>query len=245
MLHADETPVRLLDPGAGKTAKAYVWAYASGEHDGTPGVIYDFCTGRGSKYPANFLKTWTGTLTCDDYGGYDAIFRREGCVEGGCLAHARRKFDELAKAHASPVAVQAIQRIARIYRLESQAREMTVEDRLAHRQQYTKPLWNELHEPHPALGTRAQVVAVRRQRTGGQAGGDGDEPGAVGQAPWARPLGLPQGRARAAAGASEQPHRRVVAAPLDASGLTDRTAPTAIVKMAWPAAYRRSSDGTA
>jgi transposase len=145
VLHADETPVRLLDPGAGKTAKAYAWAYARGEHDGTPGVIYDFCTGRGSKYPADFLRTWTGTLTCDDYGGYDVVFKREGCIEAGCLAHARRKFDELAKANASPVAAQAIQRVARIYRLESQAREMTVQARLAHRQQHTRPVWNELH----------------------------------------------------------------------------------------------------
>ena len=55
VLHADETPVRMLSPGAGKTAKAYVWAYARGEHDGTPWVIYDFCTGRGSKYLAQFL----------------------------------------------------------------------------------------------------------------------------------------------------------------------------------------------
>lgn len=45
VLHADETPVRMLVPGAGKTAKAYVWAYARGEHDDTSGVIYDFCTG--------------------------------------------------------------------------------------------------------------------------------------------------------------------------------------------------------
>jgi transposase len=145
VLHADETPVRMLDPGAGKTAKAYVWAYARGEHDGTPGVIYDFCGGRGAKYPADFLAEWTGTLTCDDYGGYDVVFRRKGCVEAGCLAHARRKFDELAKANASPVAALAIQRIARIYRVESQAREMTAEQRLAHRQQQAQPLWDELH----------------------------------------------------------------------------------------------------
>lgn len=145
VLHADETPVRMLEPGAGKTAKAYVWAYARGEHDGTPGVIYDFCTGRGSKYPASFLAEWTGTLTCDDYGGYDIVFRREGCLEAGCLAHARRKFDELAKANASVVAAQAIERIARIYRVESQARGMTHEARLAHRQQHAAPLWDELH----------------------------------------------------------------------------------------------------
>ena len=154
VLHADETPVRMLDPkghaGApsgpsGKTAKAYVWAYARGEHDGTPGVIYDFCTGRGSKYPADFLKSWAGTLTCDDYAGYDVVFKREACIEAGCLAHARRKFDELAKANASPVAAQAIQRIARIYKVDSQAREMTDQGRLAHRKQHARPLWDELH----------------------------------------------------------------------------------------------------
>jgi len=145
VLHADETPVRMLAPGTGKTAKAYVWAYARGEHDGTPGVIYDFCSGRGSKYPAQFPSDWSGTLTCDDYGGYDIVFRREGCIEAGCLAHARRKFDELAKAHASPVAAQALMRMAKIYRIENQTREMSVQARLAHRQQYARPLWNELH----------------------------------------------------------------------------------------------------
>ena len=54
-------------------------------------------------------------------------------------------FDELAKASASPVATQAIARIARIYQVEAQAREMTTEARLAHRRQYAQPLWDELH----------------------------------------------------------------------------------------------------
>ena len=145
VLHADETPVRMLDPGAGKTAKAYVWAYARGEHDPTPGVIYDFCAGRGAKYPMAFLHGWEGTITCDDYKGYDAVFRAESRTEAGCLAHARRKFDELAKSHASPMATQAIQRIAGLYRVEQQAREMTAPERLALRRQYAQPLWDELH----------------------------------------------------------------------------------------------------
>jgi len=140
VLHADETPVRMLDPGAGKTAKAYVWAYARGELDETPGVIYNFCKGRGSKYPADFLAEWSGTLTCDDYGGYDALLKLPGRIEAGCLAHARRKFDELAKANASPVAQQAIQRIARLYRVESEARELASDDRLVHRQRHARPL---------------------------------------------------------------------------------------------------------
>ena len=55
VLHADETPVAMLDPGAGKTKKAYVWAYARGAFDETPGVVYDFCLGRGAQYPIAFL----------------------------------------------------------------------------------------------------------------------------------------------------------------------------------------------
>ena len=73
----------------------------------------------------------SGTITCDDYKGYDAVFL-EGHIEAGCLVHARRKFDEPAKANASagPVATQAIHRIAGLYRIEHEARAMTTPDRL-------------------------------------------------------------------------------------------------------------------
>ena len=35
VLHADETPVNMLDPGAGKTRRAYIWAYARGDRKST------------------------------------------------------------------------------------------------------------------------------------------------------------------------------------------------------------------
>ena len=54
IVHAGETPVSLLDPGAGKTKKAYMWAYARGVYHPQPGVVYDFCAGRGGKYPTEF-----------------------------------------------------------------------------------------------------------------------------------------------------------------------------------------------
>lgn len=145
VVHADETPIAMLDPGAGKTKKGYMWAYARGGFDADPGVVYDFCLGRGGKYPHEFLKGWSGTLVVDAYGGYDATLSLEGRVTANCLAHARRKFDELFKANASPVAAQAIHRIARLYRIESDARHLTSEERLQMRQQRSKPLWEELH----------------------------------------------------------------------------------------------------
>lgn len=145
VLHADETPVNLLDPGAGKTKKAYVWAYARSGFDALPGVVYDFCAGRGAKYPTAFLNGWSGTLVRDEFKGYDSLMKLDGRTAAGCLAHARRKFDELIKDNQSPVATQAVQRIAWLYRIEQEARDLSAGERLAVRQARAKPLWDELH----------------------------------------------------------------------------------------------------
>jgi transposase len=161
VIHADETPIPLLDPGRGKTKKAYVWAYARSVLDGPPGVIYEFCTGRGAQFPVAFLAgqgppyaepAWQGTLVCDQYSGYGPVLDPQvqpGRQGAGCAAHARRKFEELTTragtgASASPVALEALQRWARIYHVESHFAGMTPEDRLAGRQRLSLPLWNEL-----------------------------------------------------------------------------------------------------
>lgn len=145
VLHADETPVSMLEPGAGKTRKAYVWAYARGAFDATPAVVYDFSTGRAGRYPIEFLGRWSGTLTCDDYAGYGAVLKLHGRIEAGCLAHARRKFDELAKVGASPIAAQALQRIAWLYRIEQELASASTTERLAERRRRSVPLWDALH----------------------------------------------------------------------------------------------------
>lgn len=147
VLHADETPVPMLDPGAGKTKRAYIWGYARSEFDGLPGVVYDFCVGRGAKYPAAFLDGWNGTLVCDDYRGYEPVLRVGKRIEAGCLVHARRKFEELVKnGHASPVAEEAIRRLGWIFWIERQARDAAPADRLAIRQEQTRGHWDKLHD---------------------------------------------------------------------------------------------------
>lgn len=158
VLHADETPVAMLDPGAGKTKKAYVWAYARGAFDPTPGVVYDFCLGRGARYPVAFLggtqdrneheRRWRGTLVRDEYVAYDTVIDANTCpgrIAAGCLAHARRKFDELKKANASAMADEAVHRIAQIYRIERELVSLSGSERLDLRKALTKPLWQELH----------------------------------------------------------------------------------------------------
>ena len=145
VVHADETPVNMLDPGSGKTKRAYVWAYARSSFDALPGVAYDFCIGRAAKYPVEFLKGWSGTLVCDGYKAYESVFKSEARIEAGCMAHARRKFDELIKENQSPVATQAVQRIAWLYRIEKEVRELPEQQRLAIRQSRARPLCEELH----------------------------------------------------------------------------------------------------
>ncbi len=145
VLHADETPVNMLDPGSGKTKRAYIWAYARSSFDVLPGVVYDFCIGRAAKYPVEFLKGWSGTLVCDGYKVYESVLALETRIEAGCMAHARRKFDELIKQNQSPVATQAVQRIAWLYRIEKEVRELPERDRLAVRQARAAPLCEELH----------------------------------------------------------------------------------------------------
>jgi transposase len=145
VVHADETPIGLLDPGGGKTKKAYMWAYARGVFESEPGVVFDFCAGRGGQYPCAFLKGWTGTLVVDAYSGYDAALSLDGRGTAYCLAHARRKFDELFKANASVVAGQAIQRLAWLYKIEADAKALTAGQRLQMRQERSQPLWDEMH----------------------------------------------------------------------------------------------------
>jgi len=159
VLHGDETPVPLLEPGKGKTSRAYIWAYARSELDPHPGVIYEFCTGRGAHFPLAFLggqgppyaePAWQGTLVCDQYAGYGALLDARAFPHrraAGCVAHSRRKFEELTKpgAGASPVALEALQRLARIYHVEGHFAGMTPEERLDGRQRLCRPLWDELH----------------------------------------------------------------------------------------------------
>jgi transposase len=160
VLHADETTVALLDPGAGKTKRAYVWAYARGALDPERGVIYEFCLGRGAVHPIAFLqhgppdergerRAWQGTLVRDEYSGYDAVVHPKtapGRIGAGCLAHARRKYSELLGNGASPVAEQALQRIAAIYGLERELQSLSAPERAAMRQAKAKPLWQGLRE---------------------------------------------------------------------------------------------------
>jgi transposase len=154
VLHADETPVQQLDPLAGKTRRAYLWAYRSNSLDaGPPIVVFDYQTSRSGQHAAEFLNHWPangptngqGTLMVDDYSGYKALFKA-GVTELGCWAHARRKFFDLHKASNHPIAQEALARIARLYVAEEEAQGMDIAGRMQHRALHSLPQLQDMHQ---------------------------------------------------------------------------------------------------
>ncbi len=144
VLHADETPVAQLDPGAGKTKRAYLWAYHSNRLGaGPPIVVFDYQASRAGSHAGAFLEGWRGHLMVDDYAGYKALFK-SGITELACLAHARRKFFDLYKANQSPIAQEALVRIGQLYAIEQAGRDMDILQRQALRQREARPVLDAL-----------------------------------------------------------------------------------------------------
>lgn len=139
MLHADETPVAMLDPGAGKTKRAYVWSYCTTVYDTLQGVVYDFAESRAGQHAKAFLGEWKGVLVCDNYSGYKQLLT-QGVVDAGCLAHSRRKFFDLYANHQSQIAAAALPFYSHLYQIEKRAMDLTADERRQVRQRESRPI---------------------------------------------------------------------------------------------------------
>jgi transposase len=148
ILQMDETPVQVLkEPGKTAQSKSYLWLQRGGPPE-QPVVLYDYDPGRGAEVPKRLLAGFTGYLQTDGYDGYNAVVAVNGLAHVGCMAHARRKFDEAVKAQGKKQpagrARVGLALIRKLYRVEKQARTLTPEDRHAHRQRHALPVLDEL-----------------------------------------------------------------------------------------------------
>jgi transposase len=144
VLHADETPIKLLSPGSGKTDTAYAWVIRSSDLEtAARGVVYEFCNSRQGQHAATLLAGFQGSLVCDDYSGYKALFKQQKINEAGCWAHARRKFFEAHKLNQSEIAKEALHRIQQLYEVERQGALLDQQQRYRLRQDTSAPLLQE------------------------------------------------------------------------------------------------------
>jgi transposase len=115
VMFSDDTPVRLLEPGLGKTRQARAWSYCGDLLHRQ--IVYEFTQTREQKWPQAFLKGFQGVLQVDAYSGYNALFALDRILAAYCWAHSRRKFHE-AEETDKERSQRAVASIGRLYRIE-------------------------------------------------------------------------------------------------------------------------------
>jgi transposase len=148
-VHADDTTVPVLDPGRGKTKTGRLWCYARDDQpfggQAAPAVIYCYSPDRKGEHPRQHLAGFRGILQADGYAGYAGLYDR-GVTEAACWAHARRKFFDVHASTQSPLALEALQRIAALYTIEATIRGQPPDARLAARTAQSAPLFTALRQ---------------------------------------------------------------------------------------------------
>lgn len=149
-LHADDVPVPVLEPGRGKTKTGRLWTYVRDDRpagsDAAPAVWFAYSPDRKGEHPAKHLAKYEGILQADGYAGFNKLYETDRIVEAACWAHARRKFYDLFQAHRSPIAKEALERIAQLYAIESEIRGRSPAARVNVRQDRSQPLLAKMHD---------------------------------------------------------------------------------------------------
>jgi len=175
-LHGDDTPVKVLDPGAGKTKTGRIWTYVK---DGRPcndlspvAACYFYSPDRKGIRPEGHLKNFTGTLHADAYAGYNKLYVNDDnpdatIEEAACWAHTRRKFYDITIANdKANIAFAVLEKIAEIYHIESTIRGLDPDKRLNARREKSTNLVKELftgfkkaYKQLPKKSSTAQAIA--------------------------------------------------------------------------------------
>jgi len=147
-LHADDTPVPVLDPGRGRTKTGRLWTYVRDDRPAAsvdaPAALFRYSTDRRGERPRAHLAQFSGILQADAYAGFGHLYAAGRIQEAACWAHARRAFYDIHQANASPIAAEALERIAALYAIESEIRGRPPDARAAIRQARAGPLLESL-----------------------------------------------------------------------------------------------------
>ena len=142
-LHADESPIKVLDKDKkGQAHRGYFWVY----HNSIERlVLFDYQQGRGREGPVAMLKDFTGHLQTDGYAVYNIFNQREDITLLHCMAHARRMFYE-ALVNDKARAEYVLEQMGKLYSIERKAKEQlfTYEQLLDLRQGEAIPLLQSL-----------------------------------------------------------------------------------------------------
>ena len=155
LIHADDTPIRVLDrarrkAGLGKGVKqGRIWAYVCDQRPwagpAPPAVAYRFSPDRKGEHPKAHLAGSGGILQADAYSGFRGLYETppDGSPpqfrEAACWAHLRRAFHDVWDATKSQIAREALDRIGKLYDIEREITGQSAAARLAVRKEHSAP----------------------------------------------------------------------------------------------------------
>ncbi|EMD0389606.1 IS66 family transposase, partial [Escherichia coli] len=114
-VHADDTPVNVLEPGQGKTRTGRLWVYVRDDRNAgstmPAAVWFSYSPDRKGIHPQQHLADYRSILQADAYAGYNALYESGQVTEAACMAHARRKIHDVHVRHPTTVTGEALRRI--------------------------------------------------------------------------------------------------------------------------------------
>ena len=147
LLFMDETRAPVMDPGRGRTKSGYFWTLLRDPRgwggDEPLCLIYAYAPGRGAVHARDLLQDFQGVIQVDGYNVYEILAgeRPEALKLANCWSHARREFYDFYKEDGStPIAAEALRRIAAMYQVEKEIRGSAPAERVRVRQEKLKPL---------------------------------------------------------------------------------------------------------
>ncbi len=173
LIQMDETKIQVHhEPGRADHKQSFMWVARGGPPE-KPLVRYMYHPTRGGAVARSYLTGYEGYLQTDGYEAYTQIGEWEGIVHVGCLAHARRKFDDATQvAGGSPAAREFLSVMQKIYRVEKELRlkDLSAAEFEKIRKERAAPLFEQLEKklenksaqvpPSTALG---RAVAYTRE----------------------------------------------------------------------------------
>ena len=137
----DETPIKYLAPGTGKTALGYLWTVHCPGGD----TVYFWFPGRAGKCLEKIVPSdFRGVIQSDGYQAYSAFCEERDHIDlAGCWAHARRKFVDAYKSGEQKTrAAWLLRQIGLLYDIERELRESRAGPQLreARRQSRSRPI---------------------------------------------------------------------------------------------------------
>jgi transposase len=149
-LHADDTPVPVLAPGQGRTKLGRLWTYVRDNRPAgdvaAPAVWFAYSPDRRGEHPHRHLAIFKGTLQADGYAGFNRLYDSARIQQAACWAHVRHKLFDLHEAHASPITIEALERIGSLYAIESEIRGRSPDERQRVRDSRSRPLLTSLQD---------------------------------------------------------------------------------------------------